>query len=170
VQLLALFFQIFYCTYSYFYCLFILFHIPHLSVINIRNGSYAQPGEESVFTEESRSTPSESTGIQERSQSSLSIKCWPSMVDYITDDYCRPISLLSHVDDTDQELGDKQIEDHGDFTLSSNLEEDHLEDQQVVHLLGQACRDKSLQTTRVSLPKKQSRADTVIAHPPLPHS
>jgi hypothetical protein len=42
------------------------------------NGTYAQPGEESLFTEESRSTPRESTRIQESSQSSFPIKCLPS--------------------------------------------------------------------------------------------
>jgi len=55
-------------------------------------------------------------------------------------------------------------------TLSSDIEEDDLDHQQEVLHLGQARRDKSLCTTRVPLPKKQSRADTVIARPPLPDS
>jgi len=42
------------------------------------NWTYAQPGEKSLFTEESGCTPRESTRIQESSQSSLSIKCLPS--------------------------------------------------------------------------------------------
>jgi hypothetical protein len=42
------------------------------------------------------------------------------------------------------------------------MEEDDLNDQQRVLLLGQASRDKLLRTTRVTLPKTLSRADTVI--------
>jgi len=42
-----------------------------------QHGTYGQPGEESLFTEESKSTPWESTCrcIKEDSQSSLPIKC-----------------------------------------------------------------------------------------------
>jgi len=73
-------------------------------------------------------------------------------------------------DETDQEIDDDESEDTRESTSSSNIEEDDLDHQQEVIHLGQACRDKSLRTTRVPLPKKQSRADTVIAHPPLPNS
>jgi len=51
--------------------------MPQLSIFITANGTYAQPGEKSLFTEESRSTPRESTHIQESSQSSLPIKCLP---------------------------------------------------------------------------------------------
>ena len=77
-------------------------------------------------------------------------------------------------DDTDQDIGDDESEgeseDTGESTLSSDIEEDDLDHQQEVLHLGQARRDKSLRTTRVPLPKKRSRADTVIARPPLPNS
>jgi hypothetical protein len=45
-----------------------------------------------------------------------------------------------------------------------------LDHQQEVLHLGQARQDKSLSTTRDPLPKKPSRAGTVIARPPLPNS
>jgi len=48
--------------------------IPQLSIFITVNGTYAQPGEELQFIEESRSTPWESTRIQECSQSSFPIK------------------------------------------------------------------------------------------------
>jgi hypothetical protein len=76
-------------------------------------------------------------------------------------------------DDTDQDIGDDESEgeseDTWETTLSSDIEEDDLDHQQQVLLLGQARRDKSLRTTRVPLPKKRSRADTVIARPLLPN-
>jgi hypothetical protein len=76
-------------------------------------------------------------------------------------------------DDTDQDIGDDESEgeseDTGETTLSSDIEEDDLDHQQQVLLLGQARRDKSSRTTRVPLPKKRSRADTVIARPLLPN-
>jgi len=77
-------------------------------------------------------------------------------------------------DDTDQDLGDGdsegESEDTGESRLSSDIEEDNLDHQQEVLLLGQARRDKSLRTRRVPLPKKRSRADTVIARPLFPNS
>jgi len=73
-------------------------------------------------------------------------------------------------DETDQEIGDEDWEDTGEFTLSCDIEEDDLDNQQEVLHLGQVCRDKSLRTKRVPLPEKRSHADTVIAHPPLPNS
>jgi hypothetical protein len=76
-------------------------------------------------------------------------------------------------DDTEQDIGDDESEgeseDTGETTLSSDIEEDDLDHQQQVLLLGQARRDKSSRTTRVPLPKKRSRADTVIACPLLPN-
>jgi len=77
-------------------------------------------------------------------------------------------------DDTNQDIGDGESEgeseDTGESTLSTDIEQDDLDHQQEVLLLGQARRDKSLQTTRVPLPKKRSRADSVIACPLLPNS
>jgi len=70
-------------------------------------------------------------------------------------------------DDTDQDIGDDESEgkseDTGETTLSSDIKEGNLDHQQQVLLLGQARRDKSSRTRRVPLPKKRSRADTVIA-------
>jgi len=92
--------------------------------------------------------------------------------------YCRclisPISLMKQGNGTDQDIGDGEIEgeseDTGECTLSSDIEDYDLDHQQEVLLLGQVCRDKSLRTTRFPLPKKCSRADTVIACPLLPNS
>jgi hypothetical protein len=50
------------------------------------------------------------------------------------------------------------------------MEEDYLDHQQQVQLLGQACRGKSSQTTRDPLPQNRSHADTVIALLLLPNS
>jgi hypothetical protein len=55
-----------------------------------------------------------------------------------------PLSLLQQDDDTNQELSDVAIEDPGESTLLSNIEDGDLDHQQQVLLLGQACRDKSL--------------------------
>jgi len=73
-------------------------------------------------------------------------------------------------DETDQEIGDDDSEDTGESTLSSDIKEDNLDHQQEVLQPSQARRDQSLRTKRVPLPKKQSRADTVIARPQLPNS
>jgi len=51
--------------------------------------------------------------------------------------------------------------------LSSDIEEDDLDIRQEVLHLDQARRDKTIRTTRVPLPKKRSRADTVITRAPL---
>jgi len=76
-------------------------------------------------------------------------------------------------DDTNQDIGDDEsegeCEETRETTSSSDIEEDDLDHQQQVLLLGQASRDKSSRTTRVPLPKKWSRADTVIARPLLPN-
>jgi len=77
---------------------------------------------------------------------------------------------MNQDDETHQEIGEDDSEDTGESTLSSDIEEDHLDHQPEVLHLGQARRDKSLGTTRVPLPKKRSCADTVIARPPLPNS
>jgi len=47
-----------------------------------------------------------------------------------------PILLLKQGDDTDQELSDDQSEDPGESTISSDIEEDDLDHQQVVLHLG----------------------------------
>jgi len=67
-------------------------------------------------------------------------------------------------DDTDQAISENKSADPGESTLSSDLKEDDLDNQQKVLHLDQARRDKTIRTTRVPLPKKRSRADTVIAH------
>jgi len=77
---------------------------------------------------------------------------------------------MNRDDETHQGIGDNDIEDTGESTLSSAIEEDNFDDQEKVLHRGQVRRDTSLHTTRVPLPKKQSRADTVIGHPPLPNS
>jgi hypothetical protein len=56
-------------------------------------------------------------------------------------------------DETDQKIGDDESEDTGESTVSSDIEANDLDHQHEVLHLGQACRDKSLQITRVPLPK-----------------
>ena len=53
--------------------------------------------------------------------------------------------------------------------MSSDIEEDNLDIQQDVLHPDHVRRDKTIRTTRVPLPKKRSRADTVIAYAPLPN-
>jgi hypothetical protein len=53
--------------------------------------------------------------------------------------------------------------------LSSDIEEDDLDNQQEVLHLDQARRDKTIRSTKVPPPKKRSRADTVIARTSLPN-
>jgi len=77
VQLLAPSFLLLYCTQSFINCLYIVSHIPQLSIFITADETYAQPGEESLFPEESRSTPWESTCIEESSPSSSSIQSLP---------------------------------------------------------------------------------------------
>ena len=72
-------------------------------------------------------------------------------------------------DDTDREISENECEDLGESTLSSDIEEDDLDNQQEVLHLDQARRDKTIRTTRVPPPKKRSRADTVIARTSLPN-
>jgi len=82
----------------------------------------------------------------------------------------RAIILMKQNDDnTDQEISDNQSEDPGESVSSSDIEEDDSDNQQEVLHLDQAHCDKTIQTTRVPLPKKQSCADTVIARTSLPN-
>jgi len=78
VQILASFLPLLHCSESYISCLYTVSHIPRLSIFNTANGTYMQPYEELLFSEGSWSTPRESTCIQERCQSALSIECLPS--------------------------------------------------------------------------------------------
>ena len=80
------------------------------------------------------------------------------------------ISVMNLDDKTDQEFGDDDCDDTGESTLLSDIKEDDLDHQQEVLQLCQARWDKSLCTTRVPLPKKLSRSNTVIARPLLPNS
>jgi len=77
------------------------------------------------------------------------------------------IRVKQHNNDTNQEISKNESEDHGEFTLSSDNEEDDLDTQQEVLHLHQACRGKKIRITRVPLPENQSRADTVIARTSL---
>jgi len=71
--------------------------------------------------------------------------------------------------DTDWEISEYESEDLGESTLSSDIEEDDLDNQQEVLHQDQARHDKTIRTTRVPPPKKWSRADTVIARTSLPN-
>jgi len=67
-----------------------------------------------------------------------------------------------------EEISDDDSKDAGESTLSYDIKEDDLNTQQEVLHLDQARRDKIILTTRVPLPKKRHRADTVIACASLP--
>jgi len=71
---------------------------------------------------------------------------------------------------TNQEIVDDESEDTGESTSSSDIEEHDLNYPQVVLFLGQVHQNKLFWTTQVPLQKKWSRADSVIARPPLPYS
>jgi hypothetical protein len=80
------------------------------------------------------------------------------------------IHMKQDDDDTDrEEISDDESEVLGESTLSSDIEEDDLDNQQEVLHLDQARRDKIIRTTRVPQPKKRNRADTVIARTSLPN-
>jgi hypothetical protein len=82
----------------------------------------------------------------------------------------RPIILMTQDDNnTDREISKNETEDLGELTLSSDIEEEDLDNQQEVLHLDQAGGNKTIQTTQVSPPKKWSRADTVIACTSLPN-
>jgi len=82
----------------------------------------------------------------------------------------RAIILMKQDDnDTDREISQNESEGLGESTLSSDIEEDDLDNQQEVLHLDQARRDKTIRTTRVPPAKKWSRADTVIARTSLPN-
>jgi hypothetical protein len=70
---------------------------------------------------------------------------------------------------TDPEISENESEDLGESTWSSDIEKDNLDNQQEVPHLDQARCEKTIRTTWVPLPKKRSRADTVIAHTSLPN-
>ena len=72
-------------------------------------------------------------------------------------------------DDTDREISDGYRADPGQSILLSDIEEDNLDNQPVVLHFHQAHHDKTIWTTRVPLPKRRSRTDTVIARTSLPH-
>ena len=84
------------------------------------------------------------------------------------------VSAIIHMkqddDDTDQEeISDDNSEDAGESILSSDIEEDDLNNQQEVLHLDQARHDQMIKTARVALPKKRNRADMVIARISLPN-
>ena len=83
----------------------------------------------------------------------------------------RTIIHMEHDDDdTDwDEINEDNSDEAGESTLSSDIEEDDLDNQQEVLHLNQACHDKMIRTTRVPLPKKRNHADTVIAPTSLPN-
>ena len=79
------------------------------------------------------------------------------------------ILMKQHNDDPDRKISENKIEDPGESTLSSDIEADHLVNQQEVLDLDQACRDMTIRTARVPLPNKWICADTVIVCTSLPN-
>jgi len=80
------------------------------------------------------------------------------------------ISVLNQNDKINQEIGDDDTEDTGEYTVSSDTEEDKLNHHQEVLHLRQTCRVKSVRTIKVPVWKKQSHANTVIPCPLGPNS
>jgi len=72
-------------------------------------------------------------------------------------------------DDSDREISEDEIDCPGKSTLSSNIEDDDLDNQLEVLHRDQACRDKTIRTTRVPLRMKRSCAATVIARTSVPN-
>jgi hypothetical protein len=72
-------------------------------------------------------------------------------------------------DDTDREISNDKSEDPGESTLPSGIEEDDLDIAQVMLHPDQARRDRTIWTTRVSLPKQRSHPNTVIARASFPN-
>jgi hypothetical protein len=111
--------------------------------------------------------------IQEDTQFSLPIKCLnfqPSCRVLEIANARAIIPMKQDDDDIDrEEISHDDSEDAGEFTLSSIIEEADLDNQQEVLHLDQAGCDKILPTTMVPLPKKRTRADTIIAHTSLPN-
>ena len=79
------------------------------------------------------------------------------------------IYITQDNDDTDQEISIDDSEDPGESTLSSAIEEDNLDNKQKVPHLDQVRHERTLRMTRVRLPNKRHRADTVIACTALPN-
>jgi hypothetical protein len=82
----------------------------------------------------------------------------------------RSIILMKQDDnDSDQETSENEGKGLGESTLSSDIEDDDLDNQEEVQHLDQVRSHKTIRTTRVPQPKKWSRADTVIASTSLPN-
>jgi len=77
--------------------------------------------------------------------------------------------MKQYDDDTDREVSDENSKDPGESTVSSDIGERDLYNQQNVLYLDQAGHDERLQTTNVPPPKKRNRANTFIAHISLPN-
>jgi hypothetical protein len=78
------------------------------------------------------------------------------------------IRKKQHHNDADQAISEIESEDQGESTLSSNIEESDLDNQQEVLHLDLTRRDNTIPTTRVPLLKKWSSADNLIARISLP--
>jgi len=70
---------------------------------------------------------------------------------------------------TDWVISDNESENPGESTLSSDIEDDDLDNQQEDRHLDQARRNETIQTSMVPLPKKPGHSDTVIACTLLPN-
>jgi hypothetical protein len=82
----------------------------------------------------------------------------------------RALMLIKQNDnDTDPEISENECEHLGEFTLSSDIKEDDLDNRQEIPHLDQVRHDMTIRTTRVPPPKKRSRADTIIARTSLPN-
>jgi len=79
------------------------------------------------------------------------------------------ICMKQDDDDTNREISNDNSEVPGESTLSSDIKEDDLDNQQEILHQEQARYDKTLPMTTVPLPKKRNRADTVIACTSLPN-
>jgi hypothetical protein len=79
------------------------------------------------------------------------------------------IGMKQYDDDTTQQISENKCGDPGVPTLSSDIKEDDLGNQQKVLQLGEVRHDKTIRTSRVPLPKIWSHAVSVIARTSLPN-
>lgn len=146
-----------------------LLHSPNFYHQYQLHETNTQPGEDSIFTEESRSTSLQCTHtcIEENSQSSFCFWCFAfSYLSLYTvlQLLHNPKGSVKQDHNTDKvEIDDTVRVETWPSTLAFNYEEATLDYVQVP-LTGQACNNVSLQTTFVLRPNEMSHANIVIAH------
>jgi hypothetical protein len=96
-------------------------------------------------------------------QSNATTPTQPSSTELEIADVCTIILINDDDDHADREISDDNFTDLGASSLLSDIKEDYLDNQHNVLHPDQAHHGKTLQITRVHLPKQWNSADTVIA-------